>query len=113
MMISELTTHQKVSPKLGVKDVDPSGSRAQLTALEPLDSNMQLSLSLLPALAKEKQMDPKSRLVLKISLTFGGEMTLDLGDSAPKSREQRLPHRITYRQLENRSKIGHKIASHT
>ena len=38
MMISELATYQKVSPKLGVNDVDASGSRAQLIALEPLVS---------------------------------------------------------------------------
>ena len=61
-MISELTTHQKVSPKLGVKDVDSSGSRAQLTALEPLDSNVQLSLSLLPALTKESKLTQNAGL---------------------------------------------------
>ena len=61
-MISKLTTHQKVSPKLGVKDGDASGSRAQLTALEPLDSNVQLSLSLLPALAKESKLTQKAGL---------------------------------------------------
>ena len=55
MMISELATYQKVNTKLGVNDVDASGSRAQLVALEPLVLKVQLSLSLLPASAKESK----------------------------------------------------------
>ena len=63
------TTHQKVSPKLGVNDVDASGSRAQLIALEPLVSTFTFTFA---SFGKRKQIDSKYRLVLKISLTFGG-----------------------------------------
>ena len=60
--------------------VDASGSRAQLSVLEPLVSKVTLSLSLLPALAKESKRTQNNRLMLLFSLTFRGEKTLDPGD---------------------------------
>ena len=43
-------------------DVDASGSRAQLSVLEPLVLKIALSLSLLPALAKESEMTQNAGL---------------------------------------------------
>ena len=50
------TPYREVSQKLGGLDVSASGSRAQLSVLEPLVLKNALLLSLLPALAKESEM---------------------------------------------------------
>ena len=57
-----MNPYRKVSPLLGGFDVDASGSRAQLSVLEPLVLKIALSLSLLPALAKESEMTQNAGL---------------------------------------------------
>ena len=64
---------------LGEIVVDASGSRAQLSVLEPLVTKVVTFTFSFASLGKRKQNDPKSRLELKISLTFRGEKTLDPG----------------------------------
>ena len=64
MMISKLTTHKKVSPKLDL-DVDALGFRAQLTVLEPLVSKVSTFTFTFASLGERKQNDPKYRLVLR------------------------------------------------
>ena len=63
-MISKLTTHKKVSPKLDL-DVDALGFRAQLTVLEPLVSKVSTFTFTFASLGERKQNDPKYRLVLR------------------------------------------------
>ena len=62
MMISKLTTHKKVSPKL---DLDALGFRAQLTVLEPLVSKVSTFTFTFASLGERKQNDPKYRFVVR------------------------------------------------